>query len=74
MSPVLLFALQAMQAVPSILATASSLESAATAVKAHVDQTTAALQKMQAENRDPSAEEWAAQAASIASLRAQLHS
>ena len=61
------YALQALQAIPSLIAAGQS-------VVELVTQTSDALKKMQAENRDPTAEEWAAQAVIIQNLRAILHS
>ena len=68
MNPMILtYALQALEAIPSLIAAGQSVVSL-------VNQTSAAVKKMQAENRDPTAEEWAAQAKIISDLRAILHS
>ncbi len=64
---ILMYAIQALEAIPSLLAAGQS-------VITLVNQTTTNLKKMQAENRDPTAEEWAAQAQAIHDLRAILHS
>ena len=68
MNPLILtYALQALNAIPSLIAAGQS-------VAGLVNQTNAAVQKMVAENRDPTADEWAAQAKVISDLRAILHS
>lgn len=64
---ILMYTLQALEAIPSLIAAGQN-------VVALVNQTSAAVKKMQAENRDPTAEEWAAQATIISALRAILHS
>lgn len=74
MGAALLYAMQAFNAIPQILSTASTLETAFAAVKDHIDTTNAALQKMHAENRDPTADEWVALSTSINGLRSKLHS
>ncbi|CAB4145071.1 hypothetical protein UFOVP1053_35 [uncultured Caudovirales phage] len=67
MTPALLgYVLQAIQIIPDLIAAGQS-------VSALIAQTSASLRKMQAENRDPSAEEWAAQAQVINDLRSKLH-
>lgn len=43
-------------------------------IKAHVDETQAALKAMQDGNRDPTEQEWAALNAQVDALRAKLHS
>ena len=63
---ILMYALQALEAIPSLIAAGQS-------VVELVNQTSASVRKMQAETRDPSAEEWAAQAKTISDLRAILH-
>ena len=63
---ILMYAIQALEAIPQLLAAGQS-------VVTLVDQTTTNLKAMQAQNRDPSAEEWAAQAKVISDLRAILH-
>ena len=68
MNPLILtYALQALNAIPSLIAAGQS-------VAGLVNQTNAAVQKMVTENRDPTADEWAAQAKVISDLRAILHS
>ena len=64
---ILMYAMQALEAIPSLIAAGQSV------VKL-VNQTSAAVKNMQVENRDPTAEEWAAQAQVISDLRAILHS
>lgn len=51
-----------------------SLIEAGLEVKELIETTQAALAKMQAENRDPTEEEWATINSKIDALRAQLHS
>lgn len=63
---VLMYAMQALEAIPSLIAAGQS-------VVGLVNQTSQAVKKMQAENRDPTADEWAAQAKVISDLRAILH-
>ena len=63
---ILMYAMQALEAIPSLIAAGQSVVNL-------VNQASAAVKKMQAENRDPTAEEWAAQAAVISDLRAILH-
>jgi hypothetical protein len=68
MSPaVLLYAIQLLNALPGLIATGQNL---LTVVQQHRD----ALERMHAENRDPTQEEWDALNASINALRSQLHS
>jgi len=62
----LMYAIQALEAIPQLIAAGHSVIDLA-------NQTASDLKKMQAENRDPSAAEWAAQAKLISDLRAQLH-
>lgn len=64
---VLMYAMQALEAIPSLIAAGQNVVNL-------VNQTSAAVKKMQTENRDPTAEEWAAQAQVISDLRAILHS
>ncbi len=64
---ILMYAMQALEAIPSLLAAGQSVLNL-------VNQTSAAVKKMQTENRDPTAEEWTAQAQIISDLRAILHS
>lgn len=63
---ILLYALQALQAIPALV-------SAGISVNNLVQQTQSSLKTMVAENRDPSATEWAEQAQAIHDLRAVLH-
>lgn len=60
------FALQALEAIPTLLAAGQS-------VVGLVQHSSAALKLMQTENREPSSQEWADLNATIASLRDQLH-
>jgi hypothetical protein len=64
---VLMYAIQALEALPQLIAAGQS-------VTALITQTTSSLKSMQAENRDPTAAEWVAQATTISGLRAVLHS
>lgn len=64
---ILMYAMQALEAIPALI-------SAGQSVIALVNQTSAAVKQMQTENRDPSAAEWAEQAKVISDLRAILHS
>ena len=73
MPQAMLFAMQAMQMIPQIISTATTITAAVQSATAHVEETNAALKRMQDEKRDPTAEEWAAQAQQIADLRARLH-
>jgi len=73
MSQSILYLLQALNAAQTIVASAPTVIAATQAVANLVNETNAALAKMRAENRDPSADEWAAQAKIISDLRAQLH-
>lgn len=67
MSPALLGCiLQAIQVIPQIIAAGQS-------VAGLIAQTSDSLGKMQSEGRDPTADEWAAQAQAINGLRAKLH-
>lgn len=61
----LAFALAALQAVPAIVAAGNSLET-------YINNTSTAVQAMQAENRDPTQAEWDALNAEIAALQKQL--
>lgn len=72
MNAIALFAMQALQAVPAIIAAFDTVDKALAAVKEHSENTASAIQRMQAEGRDPTAEEWTAQAAIITNLRAAL--
>jgi hypothetical protein len=63
---ILMYAIQALQAIPQLIAAGQSVVSL-------VNHTTDALKLMQAENRDPTAEEWMAQAKVVSDLRALLH-
>jgi hypothetical protein len=65
MSAAITFAIQALAALPPLLRAGAD-------VLASIEQTVAALRAMQAEGRDPTAEEWAAQHARIAADLAQL--
>lgn len=66
MSPMVLqFVLAALQALPSVLAAGAEVSTA-------VGQITASLKAMQAENRDPSAAEWAALNAQLLAALAGL--
>lgn len=62
----LLYALNALEAIPQLIAAGANVVQLAT-------DTADAVKRMQAERRDPTADEWAAQAATIATLRARLH-
>lgn len=64
---VILYALQVLQAIPSLIATGQS-------VMALVNQSSTAMQNMLAEKRNPTDPEWAALDATINDLRKQLHS
>lgn len=63
---VLMYAMQALNAIPTLIAAGQSIADL-------VNQTNAAVNKMVSEKRDPTAEEWAAQAQVISGLRAILH-
>ena len=63
---ILMYAMQALEAIPTLIAAGQSVINL-------VSQTSQSVKKMQAENRDPTAEEWAAQAKTISDLRAILH-
>ena len=62
----LLYAIQVLQAVPSLIAAGHDVAS-------FVNDHTAKLNAMHAENRVPTPEEWAALNAKTDELRAQLH-
>lgn len=63
---VLMYAMQALNAIPTLIAAGQSIADL-------VNQTNAAVNKMVTEKRDPTADEWAAQAQVISGLRAILH-
>lgn len=63
---ILMYALQFAQALPSLIATGQS-------VMGLVNHASSAMQTMLAENRGPTAQEWAALDAQTDALRAQLH-
>jgi hypothetical protein len=63
---ILMYAMQALEAIPSLI-------SAGQSVIGLVNQTSSAVKQMVDEKRDPTAEEWAAQAKVISDLRAILH-
>ncbi len=64
---VLMYMLQVLNAIPALIASGES-------VMGLVNKTTVAIQNMQAENRNPTDEEWADLHKEIDTLRAQLHS
>ena len=64
--PALTYAIQLLSALPALI-------DAGMSIKNLVSDSTAALNKMQAEKRDPSPAEWDALNAMIADLRKQLH-
>ena len=66
MNPIVLYALQALQAAPLLIAAGRD-------AAAFLSQSSAAIQKMVAENREPSDAEWDALNAVTADLRKQLH-
>lgn len=66
MPTVLMYALQVLQSLPTLLAAGQS-------VTTLVHQANDALAKMQAEKRDPTPEEWDALNSTISGLRDQLH-
>jgi len=63
---VIAYALQFLNAVPQLIAAGQNVMNL-------VNHATTALQNMQAENRGPTAEEWAALDAQTDALRAKLH-
>lgn len=63
----LMFAMQALQALPGLLVAGQN-------VLSMVNQVNESLAKMQAENRDPTPDEWALLNTVIADLRTALHS
>lgn len=66
MPTAIMYALQILQAVPSLIAAGKS-------VTALVTDGAAAVKSMQAENRDPTPAEWATLDAQIKALRDELH-
>lgn len=63
---ILMYAMQALNAIPALI-------TAGTSVMDLINHTNQAVDAMKKENRDPTAEEWMAQAEVIAGLRAKLH-
>ena len=63
---ILMYAMQALEAIPSLIAAGQSVVNL-------VNSTSSNVKKMVAENRDPTAQEWADQAKVISDLRAILH-
>ena len=66
MPTALIYAMQVLQILPSLISTGRSVLSL-------VEQTNSALDKMQSEKRDPTPAEWEALNATIAALRSELH-
>ena len=66
MPQALMYAMQVLQALPTLIATGQS-------VVTLVEQTNQRLAAMQAENRNPTPQEWADPNATIAALRTELH-
>jgi hypothetical protein len=64
---ILLYALQVLQMIPTLIATGQS-------VVGLINQSSAAIQNMIAEHRDPTPAEWDALNQTITALRTQLHS
>lgn len=67
MNAALLYATQLLAALPSLIASGANIIQM-------VQDGSARLQLMAAENRDPTAEEWVALNTQIVALRSQLHS
>lgn len=66
MGSIIAYALQALEAIPTLIAAGQS-------VIGLIQHSTAALKLMQTENRDPTDQEWADLNATIDALRQQLH-
>ncbi len=66
MNLTLMYALQALNAIPTLIATGQN-------VMGMVNRTTVAMQNMQAENRNPTDQEWADLHKDIDAMRNQLH-
>lgn len=66
MTQALMFAMQVLEAIPTLIAAGQS-------VVTLVTQTNERLKAMQAENRNPNPQEWADLNATIAALRSELH-
>lgn len=66
MGSIIAYALQALEAIPTLISTGQSVVSL-------VEHSTSVIKTAQAENRDPTDQEWSDLNALIDSLRTQLH-